>query len=99
LRHTTRRMGFDCVVRPFNVMGRAWKTDYRVMPNSPARLRISLSSSMALRQTRSFCYVQDDGRLCKALLHRPPGHAYNIGNPTPEISIGLADVLRGGRPA
>ncbi|MDP3703314.1 MAG: GDP-mannose 4,6-dehydratase, partial [Candidatus Omnitrophota bacterium] len=40
------------------------------------------------KQTRTFCYVSDAiAGFLKVLLHGRGGEAYNIGNPTPEISM------------
>jgi len=39
-------------------------------------------------QTRTFCYITDAMTgLFKVLLNGIPGEAYNIGNPTPEITM------------
>ncbi len=80
------------MVRPFNFYGPGMQaTDYRVLPNFAARwvrgepLHIYGTGS----QTRTFCYVTDGIRGClQALVHGVPGEPYNIGNPSPEISMG-----------
>ena len=79
------------MVRPFNVYGPGMQeTDYRVLPNFASRI---LTDQPLLlygtgTQTRTFCYISDAivGFL-KVLLHGRGGEAYNIGNPTPEISM------------
>jgi UDP-glucuronate decarboxylase len=84
-------------VRPFNGYGPGMSaTDYRVLPN----WREAVRKGEPLRiygngnQTRTFCYVTDLVRGClEALAHGEPG-PYNIGNPTPEVSmLELADRL------
>ena len=77
-------------VRPFNGYGPGMKADdYRVLPN----WREAVRKGEPLRiygngnQTRTFCYVTDLIRGClEALAHGEPG-PYNIGNPTPEVSM------------
>lgn len=78
-------------VRPFNVYGPGMQeTDYRVLPNFASRIKSGrpLKVYGSGRQTRTFCYVTDavEGFL-RILLRGAPGEAYNIGNPTPEISM------------
>ena len=78
-------------IRPFNVFGPGMQeTDYRVMPNFASRIKAEkpLSVYGSGRQTRTFCYVTDAmvGFLLVAL-KGVPGEAYNIGTPTPEISM------------
>lgn len=78
-------------VRPFNIYGPGMsESDYRVLPNFAGRIK----GGRPLRiygegtQTRTYCYVTDAMTgLFKLLLHGVPGEAYNIGNPTPEISV------------
>ena len=79
------------MVRPFNVYGPGMQeTDYRVLPNFASRIvgGKPLHVYGHGNQTRTFCYITDAivGFL-KVLLHGTPGHAYNIGNPEPEISM------------
>lgn len=79
------------VVRPFNIYGPGMMpNDYRVMPN----FANALISGEPLKvygngnQTRTFCYVTD--AIIAFLLILTEGKnpdVYNIGNPTPEISI------------
>ena len=79
------------MVRPFNVYGPGMQeTDYRVLPNFAGRILAGkpLHVYGSGRQTRTFCYVTDAlvGFL-KVLLDGSPAQAYNIGNPTPEVSM------------
>jgi UDP-glucuronate decarboxylase len=86
------------IVRPFNVYGPGMKeADYRVLPN----FANSIKAGRALTvygtglQTRTFCFVEDAilGFLQVLLLGRS-GEAYNIGNPSPEISMrGLVELI------
>jgi UDP-glucuronate decarboxylase len=61
-----------------------------VLPNFASRIKagkpLRLYGSGV--QTRTFCYVTDAivGFL-QTLLHGVPGEAYNIGNPSPEVSM------------
>ena len=79
------------VVRPFNVYGPGMaEQDYRVLPNFASRV----IAGQPLRiygvgnQTRTFTYLTDGiNGFLRALLIGTPGEAYNIGNPTPEISV------------
>jgi UDP-glucuronate decarboxylase len=79
------------IVRPFNVYGPGMKeADYRVLPN----FANSIKAGKALTvygtglQTRTFCFVEDAilGFL-QVLLSGKSGEPYNIGNPSPEISM------------
>ena len=78
-------------VRPFNVYGPGMQeTDYRVLPNFASR--IMKGEPLHLygdgTQTRTFCYVTDAMiGFTKALVRGGPGEVYNIGNPTPEVSM------------
>ena len=78
-------------IRPFNVYGPGMQeADYRVLPNFASRIKAGLPLNVygAGSQTRTFCYVTDAivGFLL-VILKGVPGEAYNIGNPTPEISM------------
>jgi len=79
------------IIRPFNVYGPGMqKTDYRVLPNFASRFfeRKRLQVYGTGRQTRTFCYVTDAIRgFLQVLVNGVPGEPYNIGNPTPEISM------------
>ena len=79
------------LVRPFNVYGPGMlETDYRVVPNFASRIIAEkpLKIYGTGKQTRTFCYVTDAiVGFIKALLRGRPGEAYNIGNPTPEVSM------------
>lgn len=86
------------IIRPFNVYGPGMQaTDYRVLPNFAAR--IALGESLEVygdgKQTRTYCYVADAiGGFLRVLLHGRAGEPYNIGNPSPEISVlALADYV------
>lgn len=79
------------VVRPFNIYGPGMMpTDYRVLPN----FAWSIASKKEIQvygdgnQTRTFCYITDAmvGFL-KVLVESNSPDVYNIGNPSPEISI------------
>lgn len=90
------RFGVEAmIVRPFNVFGPGMSLqDYRVLPNIAASLRDK--SEIVIygngQQTRTFCYVTDAIRaVLTVLLRGEKGEAYNVGNPTPEITMeGLA---------
>ena len=91
----TRNGTHTNVIRPFNVYGPGMQeTDYRVLPNFANRIKAGLPLNVygSGNQTRTFCYITDAivGFLLVAL-NGVPGEAYNIGNPTPEISI--ADLV------
>jgi len=78
-------------IRPFNVYGPGMQeTDYRVMPNFASRIKGGrpLNVYGSGNQTRTFCYITDamNGFL-RVIAKGVPGEAYNIGNPTPEISM------------
>ena len=66
------------------------ETDYRVLPNFASRIKRSepLQVYGTGNQTRTFCYITDaiNGflRVCALGV---PGEAYNVGNPSPEISM------------
>lgn len=79
------------IIRPFNVYGPGMQhTDYRVLPNFAAHL-IKGEPVKAYgdgRQTRTYCYITDAiGGFLRVLLNGSPGEPYNIGNPSPEISV------------
>ena len=78
-------------IRPFNVYGPGMQeTDYRVLPNFASRIKAKqpLNIYGVGTQTRTFCYITDAivGFLL-VLARGVPGDVYNIGNPTPEISM------------
>lgn len=79
------------VARPFNNYGPGLKiTDRRVLPDFARDIfegrDIHMLSSGS--PTRTFCYVADAVvGYYRILLRGRPGEAYNIGNPTPEISM------------
>ncbi len=79
------------IIRPFNVYGPGMQaTDYRVLPNFAAKIamRESVQIYGSGKQTRTYCYVTDAiGGFLRVLLHGRAGEPYNIGNPSPEISV------------
>ncbi len=79
------------IVRPFNVYGPGMqKLDYRVLPNFASSILASKSVAVygSGNQTRTFCYVTDAIRgFLQVLVGGQPGEPYNIGNPSPEISM------------
>lgn len=79
------------MVRPFNVYGPGMQElDYRVLPNFAKSIvnNLPLNVYGVGTQTRTFCYVTDaiNGFL-RVLTKGVAGEPYNIGNPTPEISM------------
>jgi UDP-glucuronate decarboxylase len=79
------------IIRPFNVYGpNSNKYDFRVIPNFLTKIisnkHVSIYDSG--QHTRTFCYVVDGIiGFTKALCKGKSGEAYNIGNPSPEISM------------
>jgi UDP-glucuronate decarboxylase len=93
------------IIRPFNVYGPGMQaTDYRVLPNFAARFAAGEPVEIYGdgKQTRTYCYVTDAiGGFLRVLLSGRAGEPYNIGNPTPEISVidlgdAVARVVPGG---
>ena len=93
------------VARPFNVYGPGMMPkDFRVLPNFATSIakNESLKVYGSGKQTRTFCYITDaiDGFI-KILVESKTPDVFNIGNPTPEISmIDLAKLcveISGGR--
>lgn len=93
------------MLRPFNVFGPGMREqDYRVLPRFASHIvgGHPLTVYGSGKQTRTYCYVTDAlVGFIRALLRGVPGEPYNIGNPTPEISVldlvgRLGDVM--GRP-
>ena len=79
------------VARPFNVYGPGMMPkDFRVLPNFAASIakNESLKVYGSGKQTRTFCYITDaiDG-FTKILVESKTPDVFNIGNPTPEISM------------
>jgi UDP-glucuronate decarboxylase len=64
--------------------------DYRVLPNFASRIKAGKPLNLYGTgvQTRTFCYIADAlvGFLL-TILKGVPGEVYNIGNPTPEVSM------------
>ncbi len=79
------------IVRPFNVYGPGIRPDdYRVLPNfiEHALRKQPLPVHGDGRNTRSFCYINDEiEAIFKILFSNHNGEAFNVGNPTPEISV------------
>lgn len=79
------------IIRPFNVYGPGMQaTDYRVLPNFAAK--IAKGEKLEVygdgKQTRTYCYVADAiGGFLRVLLLGRAGEPYNIGNPSPELSV------------
>jgi len=78
-------------IRPFNVYGPGMQeADYRVLPNFASCIKggrpLNLYGTGV--QTRTFCYITDalTGFLL-TIIRGVPGEVYNIGNPTPEVSM------------
>jgi UDP-glucuronate decarboxylase len=86
------------IVRPFNIYGPGMReSDYRVLPNFASAVKAGkpLPIYSTGRQTRTYCYLVDAMvGFTLALLKGHNGEPYNIGNPTPEISVNeLADII------
>lgn len=86
------------IVRPFNVYGPGMReTDYRVLPNFASAIKAGrpLPIYSTGKQTRTYCYLADAMvGFMLALAKGKKGQPYNIGNPTPEISVSdLADMI------
>jgi len=79
------------IARPFNVYGPGMMPkDYRVLPNFAASWvkGESLKVYGNGNQTRTFCYITDAIiSFMKILLDGDKPNVYNVGNPSPEISI------------
>jgi UDP-glucuronate decarboxylase len=79
------------IVRPFNVFGPGMpENDYRVLSNFASRIKRQqpLVVYGDGRQTRTFCYITDAiVGFMNVIAKGQPGEAYNIGNPTPEVSM------------
>ena len=78
-------------IRPFNVYGPGMQeTDYRVLPNFASLIKAGkpLSVYGDGRQTRTFCYITDAMvGFFLVMFKGVSGEAYNIGAPTPEVSM------------
>jgi UDP-glucuronate decarboxylase len=87
------------VVRPFNIYGPGMMPrDYRVMPNFAGSWLAgeTLKVYGGGNQTRTFCYVTDAiTAFLKILVEGSKPDVYNVGNPSPEISIyNLAELTK-----
>ena len=85
-------------IRPFNVYGPGMQEDdHRVLPSFASCLKANVPFNVygTGEQTRTFCYLTDAiVGFFSVILLGAPGDAYNIGNPTPEISmIELVDIM------
>lgn len=79
------------IIRPFNVYGPgSMRNDYRVLPNFVSKYLSNKPVEVygSGEQTRTFCYVTDamNGFL-RVIMDGKPGCPYNVGNPSPEISV------------
>lgn len=88
-----------CVARPFNVYGPGMMPkDYRVLPNFATQIakKESLKIYGSGNQTRTFCYISDAIiGFMKILLDSKSPDVFNVGNPTPEISmIELTQIIK-----
>jgi len=86
------------IIRPFNVYGPGMqKNDYRVLPNFASNIKNNkrLKIYGTGDQTRTFCYVSDAiSGFLRVIAKGVYGEPYNIGNPTPEISmLGLVQKM------
>jgi len=88
-----------CVARPFNVYGPGMMPkDYRVLPNFATQIakKESLKIYGNGNQTRTFCYISDAIiGFMKILLDSKNPEVFNVGNPTPEVSmVELTQIIR-----
>jgi UDP-glucuronate decarboxylase len=78
-------------IRPFNVYGPGMQErDYRILPNFASRIKGGhpLNVYGHGTQTRTYCYITDAlAGFLLTIIRGVPGEAYNIGNPTPEVSV------------
>ena len=78
------------VIRPFNVYSYVHESDTRVLPNfiKAALKGSSINVYGKDNNTRTFCFVTDALQgFIRVLLIGNRGQVYNIGNPSPEISV------------
>ncbi|RAP31769.1 nucleoside-diphosphate sugar epimerase [Candidatus Marinamargulisbacteria bacterium SCGC AG-343-D04] len=82
---------YTSIIRPFNVYGPGMlQKDYRVIPNFASNIlnNIPLNVYGDGNQTRTFCYITDAMvGFIKVIFKGVFRQAYNIGNPSPEISM------------
>jgi len=91
------------IVRPFNAYGPGIRPDdFRVLPNfiEHALRKEPLPIHGDGRNTRSFCYINDAVEaIFRVLFCKESGEYFNIGNPSPEISVkDLAYLVRDAMP-
>ena len=79
------------IIRPFNVFGPGMhERDYRVIPNFVANIirKKPIKVYGDGKQTRTFCYISDAmSGFIRTMILGVSNQAYNIGNPSPEISM------------
>ncbi len=79
------------IVRPFNVYGPGIRPDdFRVLPNfiEHALRKEPLPIHGHGRNTRSFCYINDEiEAIFRILFSEENGEAFNVGHPGPEVSV------------
>ncbi len=79
------------IIRPFNVYGPGIRPDdYRVLPNfiEHGLRKEPLPIHGDGKNTRSFCYINDElEAIFKLLFSDANGEYFNVGNPGPEISV------------
>lgn len=88
-----------CIARPFNVYGPGMMPkDYRVLPNFATQIakKEPLKIYGSGKQTRTFCYISDAIiGFMKILLDSKTPDVFNVGNPTPEVSmIELTQIIK-----
>lgn len=84
------KKGLDCkVIRPFNIIGRVHKNDYRVIPNYLSKIlnNEKIQVYKPGTQTRTFCYYSDFITGSLLVLLNGKDLLYHIGNPYNEISM------------
>lgn len=86
------------IVRYFNIYGPGHRqNDYRILPNFIERGldKVPLKVHGDGENTRSYCYINDAIEATfKVLFSEENGEAYNIGNPSQEISINhLSEIV------
>lgn len=87
------------IIRPFNVYGPGIRPDdFRVLPNfiEHALRKEPLPVHGDGRNTRSFCYINDQIEgIFRVLFSDANGEYFNVGNPGPEVSVEqLAHIVK-----
>ncbi len=79
------------IIRPFNVYGPGIRPDdFRVLPNfiEHALRKEPLPIHGHGRNTRSFCYINDEiEAIFRLLFSEENGESFNVGTPGPEVSV------------